>query len=264
MRTLLTTKRHEKLKSWNEMFPNEVDLSKIYFHKSWEPLFSQLFSDNKYQRTKESLEKETSKENVKMYPPPELLFNAFALTSLDKVKVVILGQDPYFDKGQAMGLSFSVPYGKQVPSSLENMYKNLKNFGHINDKPTHGNLEMWAHQGCLMLNTSLTVLHGADNKNCHQSVWRWFTDKIISYISQNKEKVIFVLWGASALEKANLIDTDKHDLVISSHPSGLSADKPMKSYPSFNSFDHFGQINNILKKWNMQQIVWELGENICI
>lgn len=254
---LLTTKDYEKLPNWNELFPNSIiDLKKIYYHNSWDKLFTQLFADSKYKKIIESIEKELKKENIKMYPLPSLLFNTFALTPFDKIKVVFIGQDPYFDKCQAMGLSFSVPFGTKIPSSLENIYKNLKKYKHIFDIPKHGNLEMWAYQGCLMLNTSLTVLHGPENKNCHQNVWRWFTDKIIFYISQNKEKIIFVLWGANALEKANLIDTDKHEIIISSHPSGLSADKPLKNYPPFNSFDHFGQINNILKKWNIQKIIW--------
>ncbi len=157
-----------------------------------------------------------------------------------------------------MGLSFSVPIDFEIPSSLVNIYSNLVKYNHIKEKPKSGNLENWAKQGCLLLNSSLTVLDGSDNKNCHKSIWKWFTDSIIKYISNNKEHVVFVLWGSEALEKLNLIDLDKHDAVISSHPSGLSANKKLKTYSAFNDVDHFGTINNMLEKWNMKTINWNV------
>ncbi len=270
MSLVLSDKEYSLYKTWGEKFSNfEVDLSKSKFHSSWKKMFQELFSDQKFQSlVNDGLSKELARTNgeVIMHPAPELVFNAFSLTTFDNTKVVIIGQDPYFNhqkyKGrnvsQAMGLSFSVPYGVEVPSSLKNIYSNLLKHKHITHIPNHGNLEFWARQGCLMLNTSLTVLDGDKNKNCHQSLWKWFTDRIIRYISENKEKVVFVLWGSNALEKLNLIDLDKHEVVISSHPSGLSSNKPLKSYPPFDSVDQFGEINGFLKKWDKTEIIWEV------
>jgi len=259
MTLFLSQKNLASQTTWLEKFPkSEVDLKQIKYHKSWKGLFNNLFADERMKRTHEVLSKAVEGTNeVPMYPPPELLFNTFCLTPFEKTKVVILGQDPYFNTDEAMGLSFSVPNDKTIPSSLQNIYRNLQKNDHIKFAPKSGNLEFWALQGCLLLNTSLTVLHGDSNKNCHQNVWRWFTDKIIKYISDNKDNVIFVLWGGNALEKMNLIDLDKHEVIISSHPSGLSASNPLKSHPAFNAFDHFGKINSILKKWNMDGIVWQ-------
>lgn len=260
--TLLTKEKHEKLESWKSMFKcgenYHFDMREIVYDLSWKDMFEKLFESDLLDKISKELSEEIGTSKTEMYPPPELLFNTFKLTSFDDVKVVILGQDPYFHKGQAMGLSFSVPHKVETPSSLQNIYKNLKDHNHIKKIPKHGNLEFWAYQGCLMLNTSLTVLDGDKNKNCHQHVWKKFTNKIIQYISQNKKNVVFVLWGGSALEKLTLIDLDKHDVVASSHPSGLSVNKPLGKYPPFVSVDHFGEINRILKKWNMTPMVWDL------
>lgn len=258
------TYKNNKLKSWCEMFKDkEVKLNKIKYDFSWAPLFDSLFSEPKIENIETELSKEIENDSI-IYPYPELLFNAFYMTNYDNLKVVILGQDPYFDNiscddviiPQAMGLSFSVPYDIPVPSSLNNIYKNLFKHKHIVSKPTHGNLEYWAAQGCLMLNSALTVRFGSQNKNCHKFIWKWFTDKIIKYISQNKEHIVFVLWGADAFSKMNLIDLSKHEVIITSHPSGLSCDKPLREYPAFNDYDHFGEINKILKKWKLEQIIW--------
>ncbi|ATZ80403.1 uracil-DNA glycosylase-like [Bodo saltans virus] len=257
----------KNMTTWQDVFvDNKVDLSTIKYGKSWKKMFEQLYTDK---RIKNRIEKELSKElendkNVLIYPYPKLLYNAFQLTSFEDTKVVILGQDPYFNYEihdnekipQAMGLSFSVPNKFKIPSSLANIYKNLKKFGHIDTIPTHGNLENWALQGCLLLNTALTVKDG--QKNCHQFIWNWFTDGIIDYISKNTEHVVFVLWGGNAFEKTELIDKDKHKMIISSHPSGLSANRPMKEYLSFNSEDHFGKINEQLIKWKYMPINWKL------
>jgi uracil-DNA glycosylase len=183
---------------------------------------------------------------------------------MEKTRVVILGQDPYFNYElhdgekipQAMGLSFSVPDGFKIPSSLVNIYKNLKKYNHMDIIPTHGNLTNWANQGCLMLNTSLTVKDG--EKNCHQHIWNWFTNQIIEYISLNIDHVVFILWGGNAYEKVELIDKTKHMMIISSHPSGLSANKPMKEFPAFFNEDCFGKTNEQLKKWGYEEIDWKL------
>lgn len=211
---MLSKSSYSKAQTWKEKFSdNKVSLSPNMedFHKSWWDLFEKLNNDKRF---KNRIEKELSDElrdgeNLIMHPQPDYVFNAFKLTSFKKLKVVIIGQDPYFDHeihadkkvSQAMGLSFSVPIGIKVPSSLRNIYANLKKYEHIENIPEHGNLEYWAKQGCLLLNTALTVKDGSINKNCHQFIWSWFTDEIISYISENKKHVIFVLWGSNALEK---------------------------------------------------------------
>ena len=255
--TFLTKKQFNKIPTWKKTFPdNNVDISILNYHSSWSEMFEVLFNDDRMKLIKNTLSNELKKNSdAKIYPSPDLLFNTFCLTPFKKTKVVFIGQDPYFNAGEAMGLSFSVPHGTKIPSSLRNILENGKKNGHIDINPQHGNLEFWAMQGCLMLNTALTVMDG--NKFCHAQTWKWFTDKIIRYISNKKEKVVFVLWGGPAYDKINLIDLDKHEVIISSHPSGLSADKPLRGYPPFNKFDHFGEINKILKNWNMDEIIWQ-------
>ena len=166
-------------------------------------------------------------------------------------KVVIIGQDCYHGflrnmKPQACGLAFSVEgNGKEIPSSLLNIFKNMIKFNHINSIPD-GNLDYLAEQGVLLLNTSLTVQK--HKPNSHSNIWKGFTDDIISYISDNSTSTIFVLWGNHSLMKQKLIDNKKHKLIISSHPSGLSCNKRLKDYPSFVENDHFGKINSYLKE----------------
>lgn len=260
----LSKARYSESKDWKKRFPDgKVDITTLRYNKSWKPIFETLFENKKISLINKRLTEDMDKN---LYPYPNYLFNAFLLTSFDDVKVVILGQDPYFNHEtydtimvpQAMGLSFSVPVDIDIPPSLKNIYGNLLKYKHIPKKPKSGNLENWAKQGCLLLNSALTVLDGASNKNCHRIIWKWFTDEIIKYISDNKEHVVFVFWGSDALEKMKLIDLDKHEAIISSHPSPLSAEKQLKEYPSFNSYDHFGKINKLLIKWKMDNIDWTL------
>lgn len=256
---MLTKEKYKEYKSWSEKYTDKVSLKKISYGESWNVLFKKLFLDKRIENIENKLQEHITKKEL-IFPKPHFLFNTFRLTEFDKVKVVIIGQDPYFEDEdsvpQAMGLSFSVPFGITVPSSLKNIYSNLIKFGNIKKIPKHGNLEKWASQGCIMLNSALTVTKG--NKNIHQDIWRWFTNEVIKYISENKEHVVFVLWGSDAYSKLNLIDLDKHEAVISSHPSGLSANKPMKEYSAFNDLDSFGQVNKYLKKWNLEVIDWNL------
>lgn len=268
MSTELSLEEYASYDTWQEFFPDKkVDLSKIKYHYSWREMFQSLFNDKRMEKLQQVLSDELENNtDVEIHPAPELIFNAFLLTPLDQVKVVFIGQDPYFDHEvyngknvhQAMGLSFSVPYGIETPSSLQNIYKNQLKNNHIKKIPEHGNLEFWAIQGCLMLNSSLTVKDGKDNKNCHQNNWRWFTDAIIKYVSDHCKNVVFVLWGSDALSKMNLIDVDEHEVVISSHPSGLSCAKPLGQHKSFNDVDHFGKINNFLAKKGLREIIWKL------
>jgi uracil-DNA glycosylase len=265
---MLSKSSYSKVETWKEKFPNnKVVLSNNdLYHNSWCNVFEKLFNDKRFKnRVEEELSEELKEDpNLIMHPQPDYVFNAFMLTPLKKLKVVILGQDPYFSHdvykdrnvSQAMGLSFSVPMGVDTPSSLRNIYANLKKNCHIEKIPDHGNLEEWAKQGVLLLNTSLTVRDGTANKNCHQFNWSWFTDEIIRYISEKKKHIVFVLWGAPAFGKKDMIDEGKHELIISSHPSGLSCAKPMKGYPAFNDNDHFGKINKKLEEWGRNKIDW--------
>tara|TARA_B100000745_G_scaffold195893_1_gene129049 strand:+ start:277 stop:939 length:663 start_codon:yes stop_codon:yes gene_type:complete len=183
-----------------------------------------------------------------VFPPAALLFNAFALCPFPSVRVVILGQDPYHGTGQAHGLSFSVPDGVKTPPSLQNIYKEIKN-DTGKDIPHSGNLENWARQGVLLLNSSLTVAKG--RAGSHQG-WGWeqFTDEVIRVISSKKENVVFLLWGRFAQDKANLIDESKHLILKAAHPS------PFSAYNGFFGCRHFSKTNKYLTRHKLQPIEW--------
>ncbi len=185
-------------------------------------------------------------------PFPDNIFIAFNLLNVEDIKVVILGQDPYINLQnnipQATGLAFSVPDNFKIPPSLNNIFKNLLKFKHISTMPKHGNLMNWMKQGVFLLNSSLTV--GNRKSNSHKKIWKNFTDNVIKYINDKNKKCVFVLWGAEALSKKKIIT---NRVIISSHPSGLSAYQKLDKYPSFNEQDHFGLINTYLEKkicWN--------------
>jgi len=261
----MLSKENYPYESWAEKFPNNnVNIKSLLTNNEWNFIFKDNEKDiqriNKYIM---HCLKSTDKK-VKIYPYPDLIFNAFRNIIFNNIKAVIIGQDPYHNNEmyngiiipQAMGLSFSIPMGIKIPSSLQNIFKNQIKFGHISSRPNHGNLINWVNQGCLMLNTSLTVQHG--HPNSHAKFWTKITDNIISKISSNCDNIVFVLWGAPALKKLDLIDTNKHKVTISSHPSGLSYNKPLRNYESFMNTDHFGVINKHLKKVNKKLIKWSI------
>lgn len=186
-----------------------------------------------------------------IYPPPELIFNAFNFFNFNQLKVVIIGQDPYINPGQAMGLSFSVPKGITIPPSLRNIYKELQMEYPDFVIPKHGDLTPWAKQGVLLLNATLTVLHG--NSNIHEAFWKKtkFTDDIIKYISGKYKGIIFVLWGGFAKKKKSLIDTERHYVLEGGHPSPLS-----QKY--WFGCGHFKKINQILEEIDEEPIDWQV------
>lgn len=190
------------------------------------------------------------KRQYVVYPPSNLIFNAFNLTPFDKVKVVILGQDPYHNIGQAHGLAFSVPDGIQPPPSLQNIFRELNSDLGI-PIPKTGNLEKWAKEGVLLLNASLTVR--ANMAASHARIgWQLFTDAAIKALSKNKEHLVFMLWGNYAIAKENLIDTNKHLILKTVHPSPLSASR------GFFGCRHFSKTNEYLKNNGIRPVNWTL------
>ena len=184
-----------------------------------------------------------------IFPVKENIFNAFKYTELEDLKVVILGQDPYHNYNQAHGLAFSVQKGIDIPPSLRNMYKELASSVADFQIPNHGCLENWAKQGVFLLNTTLTV--EAHKANSHKDIgWETFTDTVIKKISDNKENVVFMLWGSHARKKKYLIDASKHLILESTHPSPLSAHR------GFLGCRHFVQANSYLKNKGLEEIDW--------
>jgi len=195
----------------------------------------------------EFIKSEYKKETV--YPSPKFIFNAFELTPFDKVKVVILGQDPYHGVNQANGLAFSVNNGIVTPPSLVNIYKEIENDLGEKTKNVGGNLENWAKQGVLMLNATLTVQ--AHSPGSHQNKgWEKFTDAVIKILSEQKEHLVFILWGSYAQKKGSIIDESKHLVIRSVHPSPLSA------YGGFFGSKPFSQTNAYLIFNDKEPIVW--------
>ena len=220
-------------------------MKKVQIEDSWHNLLENEF--NKDYFSKIIIFVKEAYKNKNIFPPPSMIFNAFNLTPIKKVKVVIIGQDPYHGEGQAHGLSFSVPKGIKVPPSLLNIYKELKE--DINKKiPNDGCLENWATQGVLLLNSVLTVESGKPNS--HKNIgWEKFTEAIISILSK-KKNIVFLLWGNYAHKKEDFIDSNNNLILKASHPSPLSA------YAGFFGCKHFSKTNNYLKKMNIKEIEW--------
>jgi uracil-DNA glycosylase len=185
-----------------------------------------------------------------IFPPPNETFRALKLTALEQVKVVILGQDPYHGPGQAHGLSFSVPEGERFPPSLRNIYKELASDIGV-PVPSSGNLSSWANQGVLLLNAVLTVESGLAGSHAGKG-WEEFTDAIIKVVSENREGVVFILWGNYALKKKLLINTEKHHVITSVHPSPLSASR------GFFGSRPFSKANAYLEKIGQTPIDWRV------
>jgi uracil-DNA glycosylase len=189
-----------------------------------------------------------------IYPPGPLIFNALNSTPLAQVKVVIIGQDPYHGPDQAHGLCFSVQPGVKTPPSLVNIYKELKRDLNI-DIPSHGYLQSWAEQGVLLLNTSLTVEQAQAGSHAGKG-WQHFTDKVIEVVSQEQPRLVFLLWGAHAQSKEKLIDTSKHLVLKSVHPSPLSAHR------GFIGNGHFSRSNKFLEQHGLSPINWRLPAQV--
>lgn len=216
--------------------------------ESWKSALWQEFKSEYFAQLKDFLLIE--KSNYRVYPPGPLIFNAFNRTPLDKVKVVILGQDPYHGEGQAHGLCFSVPPGVKPPPSLVNIFKEIRTDTGL-PVPANGNLEAWADQGVMLLNATLTVR--ASCAGSHQNKgWEKFTDRAIQTVSEQCENVVFLLWGKYAQAKESLIDARKHLVMKAAHPSPLSA------YNGFFGCKHFSKTNDFLREKGVKEIDWRL------
>ena len=215
---------------------------------SWKEILKDEFSSQYFSELKEFLVEE--KKKFKTYPPGKLIFNAFNKTPFEKIRVVILGQDPYHGKGQAHGLCFSVPEGIQQPPSLVNIFKELNADLGI-PIATHGNLEKWTSQGVLLINAILTVR--ANQAGSHQNRgWEIFTDAVIQNISERRTGIIFLLWGKYAQAKEVLIDTNKHYILKAAHPSPFSANN------GFFGCKHFSKANEILSSHGLEKVDWSI------
>jgi len=204
-----------------------------------------------YMKELKSFLLEEKQKGFTVYPKGADIFNAFNHTPLDKVKVVILGQDPYHGQGQAHGLSFSVQKGIAVPPSLKNMYKELAEEFPGYQMPNHGDLTSWADQGVLLLNATLTVR--AHEPGSHQKRgWEIFTDYVISELAAKKSGLVFLLWGKYAQQKESLIDSTKHHILKAAHPS------PFSAYNGFFGSNHFKFANEILVKEGLTPIDWQI------
>ncbi len=221
----------------------------IQIEESWKQVLADEFRQPYFAEIKSFLVREKQAGKI-IYPPGSLIFNAFNITPFDKVQVVILGQDPYHNPGEAMGLCFSVPKGKKVPPSLVNIYKEINRDLGL-PIPAHGDLTHWAEQGVLLLNAMLTVEAGQPAS--HQKIgWQTFTDAVIRHISEKKKGIVFLLWGKFAQSKKALIDETKHYVLQAPHPSPLAGN-------GFQGCGHFSRTNALLEKQGKVVVNWQLS-----
>ena len=214
----------------------------------WDEVLQDEFQKDYFLKIKKFVDKEYETKTI--YPPYDDIFNAFKFTPLNEVKVVILGQDPYHEAGQAHGLAFSTPEGRPIPRSLKNIFKEI-NGEYDYPIPESGCLESWAKQGVFLLNTVLTVEDG--NANSHSKCgWQTFTDNVIKILNQHSRPIVFMLWGKQAEKKKELITNPNHLVLITSHPSPFSARR------GFFGSNHFKMANDFLKNRNIKEIDWRL------
>lgn len=224
---------------------------RIKLEPGWKEALREEF-DKPYMRELSEFLRNEKAAGKEIYPPGPLIFNALNSTPLDRVKVVIIGQDPYHGPGQAHGLCFSVQPGVPAPPSLQNIFKEIKRDLNI-DPPKHGHLQHWAEQGVLLLNTSLTVERG--NAGSHSGKgWQAFTDRVIEVVSEHQPHLVFMLWGSHAQSKRRLIDATKHLILCSAHPSPLSAHR------GFIGNGHFSRCNQFLEQHGLTPIDWRLPD----
>ena len=216
---------------------------------TWDSVLADEFEKDYFLKILDFIDEEYGLKTV--YPPYEDIFNAFKLTPLGDVKVVILGQDPYHEEGQAHGLAFSTPDGRPIPRSLKNIFKEI-NAEYDFPIPESGCLEKWANEGVFLLNTVLTVVEGEANSHS-KCGWQTFTDEVIRILDCQNQPIVFMLWGKQAEKKKELIANPNHLVLITSHPSPFSARR------GFLGSNHFKLANEFLKENNIDEIDWKLG-----
>ena len=226
-----------------------VSVQDVNIETSWKKALAHEFAQPYFAQIKDGLLAEKNAGKT-IYPRGSLIFNAFNTTPLPEVKVVILGQDPYHQPNQAMGLSFSVPQGVPIPPSLRNVYKELARTIDGFIMPNHGDLSKWAEQGVFLLNAVLTVAQGQAASHAGLG-WQTFTDAVIRTISEHNEGVVFMLWGNFAKKKAELIDAHRHHILTAVHPSPLAGG-------GFAGCNHFALANELLAKQGKQPIDWQV------
>ncbi len=226
-----------------------VSVQDVNIEASWKKALAHEFAQPYFAQIKAGLLAEKNAGKT-IYPRGSLIFNAFNTTPLPEVKVVILGQDPYHQPNQAMGLSFSVPHGVAIPPSLRNVYKELARTIDGFIIPNHGNLSKWAQQGVFLLNAVLTVTQGQAASHAGLG-WQTFTDAVIRTISEHNEGVVFMLWGNFAKKKAELIDAHRHHILTAVHPSPLAGG-------GFAGCNHFALANELLARQGKQPIDWQV------
>ena len=226
----------------------QINLDDVRIENGWKEALREEFLSEYFAKIKENLLAAKAREIV--YPPGNLIFNAFNLTPFERVRAVILGQDPYHGAHQAMGLSFSVPRGVRIPPSLVNIYKEIKSDLGISE-PASGDLSYWAKQGVLLLNASLSV--GANRANSHSGFgWQIFTDAVIKILSARRQNLVFMLWGNFAKAKSALIDAKRHLILTAAHPSPLAGG-------AFFGCKHFSRCNEYLRAHGLGEIDWDLN-----
>jgi uracil-DNA glycosylase len=226
-----------------------ADEKDVKIDESWKNVLKEEFKKPYFLQLSSFLKNEKAAGKT-IYPPGPLIFNAFNAVPFDKVKVVILGQDPYHGAGEAHGLSFSVPKGIKIPPSLKKIYKELEADIEGFKMPDHGCLESWAEQGVFLLNAFLTV--EAKNPKSHEKIgWGNFTDAVIRGLSEQRSGIVFMLWGGFARKKAELIDSNKHLILQAAHPSPLAGN-------AFLGCKHFSSANNYLKDNKQALINWNV------
>ena len=215
----------------------------------WDLVLADEFEKDYFIKIMEFVDSEYASKTI--YPPYGEIFNAFKLTSIENVKVVILGQDPYHEAGQAHGLAFSTPEGRPIPRSLKNIFKEI-NAEYAYPIPESGCLENWAEQGVFLLNTVLTVEDGKANSHS-KCGWQTFTDNVIKILNQKTQPIVFMLWGKQAEKKRELLTNPRHLVLITSHPSPFSARR------GFLGSNHFRLANEFLKDNGLDEIDWRLA-----
>lgn len=218
-------------------------------NKSWDEFLDSEFSQDYFRKLSEFLKREYAEKTI--YPPKKEVFSSFYFTDLDKVKVVILGQDPYHEPNQACGMAFAVKPGVELPPSLVNIYKEIEDELQVPMNYRNGYLVKWAQQGVMLLNSVLTV--EAHKANSHKDKgWEIFTDHVIEKLNSLDQPIVFLLWGANARNKQQLLTNPKHLILSTAHPSPLSV------YRGFFGCGHFVQANEYLKKNGLEPIDWRM------